>query len=139
MAVPSMQPMSGAALVGPQPDPMAEPASAPVRTLNGTAAPDPAATGRPHVTIRGLSKRFGSTVIYDKFDLDVPRGELISIFGPNGCGKSTLINMIAGLIRPDAGEVLLDGKLLSEVKFHVFQNTARRCSPGWPTTTSPIP
>jgi len=78
---------------------------------------------RPHVTIRGLSKRFDKAVIYDKFDLDIPRGELISVFGPNGCGKSTLINMIAGLIPLDAGQVLFDGMLLSEIKFgYVFQN-----------------
>ena len=36
--------------------------------------------------------------IYDNFDFDIPRGKLISVFGPNGCGKSTLINMIAGLV-----------------------------------------
>jgi NitT/TauT family transport system ATP-binding protein len=78
---------------------------------------------RPHVTIRGLSKRFDKAVIYDKFDLDIPRGELISVFGPNGCGKSTLINMIAGLIPPDAGEILFDGMRLDEIKFgYVFQN-----------------
>ena len=75
------------------------------------------------MTIRGLSKRFGSTNIYDNFDLDIPRGELITVFGPNGCGKSTLINMIAGLIPLDAGEVLFDGMRLSEIKFgYVFQN-----------------
>src|SRR6516225_9639458 len=79
--------------------------------------------GRPHVTIRGLSKRFGKAVIYDSFDLDIPRSELISVFGPNGCGKSTLINMIAGLVPPDAGEVLFDGRPLSGIKFgYVFQN-----------------
>jgi len=78
---------------------------------------------RPHVTIRGLSKRFDKAVIYDKFDLDIPRGELISVFGPNGCGKSTLINMVAGLIPPDAGEILFDGMRLDEIKFgYVFQN-----------------
>ena len=78
---------------------------------------------RPHVTIRGLSKRFDTAVIYDNFDLDIPRGELISVFGPNGCGKSTLINMIAGLIPVDAGQILFDGMLLSEIKFgYVFQN-----------------
>jgi NitT/TauT family transport system ATP-binding protein len=78
---------------------------------------------RPHVTIRGLSKRFDQTVIYNNFDLDIPRGELISVFGPNGCGKSTLINIIAGLIPPDAGEILFDGMRLAEIKFgYVFQN-----------------
>src|ERR1700704_3056940 len=86
-------------------------------------APVAAASRRPHVTIRGLSKRFGKAVIYDKFDLDIPRGELISVFGPNGCGKSTLINMIAGLTPPDEGQILFDGMLLSEIKFgYVFQN-----------------
>src|SRR5260370_3771268 len=78
---------------------------------------------RPHVTIRGLSKRFDKAVIYDNFDLDIPRGELISVFGPNGCGKSTLINLIAGLILPDAGEILFDGMRLDEINFgYVFQN-----------------
>jgi NitT/TauT family transport system ATP-binding protein len=48
---------------------------------------------------------------------------LISVFGPNGCGKSTLINIIAGLIPPDAGEILFDGMRLDEIKFgYVFQN-----------------
>src|SRR5580704_9141271 len=83
----------------------------------------PAALRRPHVTIRGLSKRFGKAIVYDNFDLDIPRGELISVFGPNGCGKSTLINMIAGLVPPDAGEILFDGMRLNEIKFgYVFQN-----------------
>jgi NitT/TauT family transport system ATP-binding protein len=78
---------------------------------------------RPHVTIRGLSKRFGEAVIYDNFDLDLPRGKLISVFGPNGCGKSTLINIIAGLIPPDHGQILFDGMRLDEIKFgYVFQN-----------------
>ena len=86
-------------------------------------APVAAPSARPHVTIRGLSKRFDKAVIYDKFDLDIPRGELISVFGPNGCGKSTLINIIAGLIPPDAGEILFDGMRLDEIKFgYVFQN-----------------
>jgi len=87
------------------------------------APSDGGAGKRPHVTIRGLSKRFDTTVIYDNFDLDIPRGELISVFGPNGCGKSTLINMIAGLIPVDQGQILFDGMLLSEIKFgYVFQN-----------------
>ena len=82
-----------------------------------------AMTKRPHVTIRGLYKRFDKAVIYDNFDLDIPRGELISVFGPNGCGKSTLINIIAGLIPADAGQILFDGMLLNEIKFgYVFQN-----------------
>ena len=76
-----------------------------------------------HVTVRGLCKRFGDTPIYDGFDIDLPHGKLTAIFGPNGCGKSTLINMIAGLVPMDAGEILFDGRRLAEIKFgYVFQN-----------------
>jgi NitT/TauT family transport system ATP-binding protein len=89
----------------------------------GTPATAPVTAERPHVTIRGLSKRFDKAVIYDDFDLDIPRGELISVFGPNGCGKSTLINIIAGLVPADAGQILFDGRRLDEIKFgYVFQN-----------------
>jgi NitT/TauT family transport system ATP-binding protein len=94
-------------------------------TSTGVPSMSPAvgATKRPHVTIRGLCKRFDNAVIYDNFDLDIPRGELISVFGPNGCGKSTLINIIAGLIPSDSGQILFDGMLLNEIKFgYVFQN-----------------
>ena len=84
---------------------------------------DPAQRTAPHVTIRGLSKRFSDTAIYDNFDFDIPRGKLISVFGPNGCGKSTLINMIAGLFPVDAGEILFDGQPISRIRFgYVFQN-----------------
>jgi NitT/TauT family transport system ATP-binding protein len=86
-----------------------------------TQAPGP--NKRPHVTVRGLSKRFNDAVIYDRFNLDIPRGKLVAIFGPNGCGKSTLINMIAGLIPVDTGEILFDGQTISEITFgYVFQN-----------------
>src|SRR3974377_1760478 len=87
------------------------------------SAPAPGGTKRAHVTIRGLRKRFDNVVVYDNFDLDIPRGELISVFGPNGCGKSTLINMIAGLVPADAGKVLFDGETMREISFgYVFQN-----------------
>jgi NitT/TauT family transport system ATP-binding protein len=76
-----------------------------------------------HITIRGLCKSFQGVVIYDNFDLDIPRGKVLSIFGPNGCGKSTLINMIAGLIAVDRGEIMFDGKPLAQTRIgYVFQN-----------------
>jgi len=87
-----------------------------------SAAPA-AAEGAPHITVRGLAKRFGEAVVYDRFDLDIPRGRFVSIFGPNGCGKSTLINMIAGLVPADGGEILFGGKRLADTKIgYVFQN-----------------
>jgi len=76
-----------------------------------------------HITIRGLHKAFGAHTLYDGFDLDIPKGKIISIFGPNGCGKSTLINMIAGILPYDKGQILFDGKDVHETRIgYVFQN-----------------
>ncbi|HYP81800.1 ABC transporter ATP-binding protein [Variovorax sp.] len=76
-----------------------------------------------HITIRGLSKRFGDAQVYDGFDLDIPHGKVTSVFGPNGCGKSTLINMIAGILPFDSGEILFEGKTARETRIgYVFQN-----------------
>ena len=86
-----------------------------------------------HVTVRGLSKRFGQAAVYDGFDLDIPRGKLVAVFGPNGCGKSTLINMIAGLVPIDACEILFDGKSHAETKIgYVFQNYREALFPWLP-------
>lgn len=75
------------------------------------------------ITIRDLSKSFDDVVVYDDFDLDLPQRKFISIFGPNGCGKSTLINMISGLIPIDQGQVLFDGQTIKETRTsYVFQN-----------------
>src|SRR6266702_2598000 len=96
---------------------------APSAASGPTGAFDESRRTAPHVTIRGLTKHYPDAVIYDRFDFDIPRGKLISVFGPNGCGKSTLINMIAGLVPADAGEVLFDGRPLSKIRFgYVFQN-----------------
>ncbi|GAA0750517.1 ABC transporter ATP-binding protein [Ideonella azotifigens] len=76
-----------------------------------------------HVTVRGLCKSFAGQVLYKDFNLDLPRSQIVSIFGPNGCGKSTLMNMIAGLVPLDSGEILFDGKGLKDTRIgYVFQN-----------------
>ena len=63
------------------------------------------------LSLNNISKHFtddrGQQVeILDKIDLDIEPGELIAIFGPNGCGKSTLMNMVSGLDRPSSGEII---------------------------------
>jgi NitT/TauT family transport system ATP-binding protein len=93
-------------------------------TAGGESGRSERRAGAPaHITIRGLTKRFQGATVYDNFDLDVSRGEFVSVFGPNGCGKSTLINLVAGLIPADAGTILFGGKPLRETKIgYVFQN-----------------
>jgi ABC-2 type transport system ATP-binding protein len=61
------------------------------------------------IEVRNLSKRFQKTLAVDHIDLDVPAGRIMGFLGPNGAGKTTTIRMIAGLMKPDTGTVLLDG------------------------------
>jgi NitT/TauT family transport system ATP-binding protein len=78
---------------------------------------------QPLLTIRGLKKSFDSAVVYDDFEADLALGKFTSVFGPNGCGKSTLINMISGLMPMDRGEVLFDGRSIRSTRTsYVFQN-----------------
>jgi NitT/TauT family transport system ATP-binding protein len=73
--------------------------------------------------VRGLTKQFDDGYIYRDFDLDLRDGEFVSVFGPNGCGKSTLINMISGMAPMDAGSVQFNGKPIAETRLsYVFQN-----------------
>ncbi|MBU2598623.1 MAG: ATP-binding cassette domain-containing protein, partial [Actinobacteria bacterium] len=60
----------------------------------------------PLLEFRGIKKRFGGNVVLDSIDLKVKKGEIRSIIGPNGAGKTTLFNLISGIYRPDAGEIL---------------------------------
>ncbi len=61
------------------------------------------------IRIRGISKRFGDFVAVDNVDLDIGRGELFSILGGSGCGKTTLLRMLAGFETPSAGTIEIDG------------------------------
>jgi sulfate/thiosulfate transport system ATP-binding protein len=61
------------------------------------------------IEARNITKRFGDFIALDDVSVDVPAGSLTALLGPSGSGKSTLLRVIAGLERPDAGSVLLDG------------------------------
>ena len=60
--------------------------------------------------VRGLSFAYGPKKVLDDLSFSVQAGEFVSILGPSGCGKSTVLNLLAGLLRPAAGEVLVDGQ-----------------------------
>ncbi len=60
--------------------------------------------------LRGVSKFFGPVIANNKVDLTVYKGEILAILGENGCGKTTLMNMISGIYYPDEGHIYVDGK-----------------------------
>ena len=63
------------------------------------------------LSIRGLEKKYDSgTHALKPIDLDIWRGEIFALLGPNGAGKTTMISIICGIVKPSAGEVLIDGK-----------------------------
>ena len=61
------------------------------------------------LTVRHLAKAYGRLWALKDIDLDLPAGEVVALLGPNGAGKTTLLKLLAGLIAPTAGEILLDG------------------------------
>ena len=64
----------------------------------------------PIVELRGVSKSFGSKKILDNVDLNIYPGDALGVIGPSGCGKSTFLRIISGLLKPDSGEVYIQGK-----------------------------
>ena len=72
------------------------------------------------IQIKNLVKRFGDRAVLDGMNLSVPEGKITVIMGGSGCGKSTLLKNLIGLLRPEEGEIWIDGKnvaLLSEKEF----------------------
>ncbi|MGH4030735.1 ABC transporter ATP-binding protein [Actinomycetota bacterium Odt1-20B] len=84
----------------------------------GAGSPDsPGSPGSPlaapAVELRGITKEFPGTLANDRVDLSVRRGEIHALMGENGAGKSTLVSVLYGMVRPDAGRILLDGREVS--------------------------
>ena len=81
-------------------------------TMSGTHPADADATRHSAETflrLRGVTKRFGDHVAVAAIDLDIRRGEFVTLLGPSGCGKTTLLRMIAGFEHPSAGTIELEG------------------------------
>ncbi|MEM8729177.1 MAG: ABC transporter ATP-binding protein [Pseudomonadota bacterium] len=66
------------------------------------------------VQLKGVRKDFGAFTAISSIDLDIKSGELVALLGPSGCGKTTTLRMIAGLETPSDGQILFDGKDVSE-------------------------
>lgn len=68
---------------------------------------------------RELTKRYGRRTVVDAASLKVERGEIVGLLGPNGAGKTTTFYMIAGVVRPQAGQIFLGGREISRLPMHV--------------------
>ena len=96
-----------------------------VRQLAGTntRTDTPASVGRPvsmegFLSVSGLKKAFGSRKVVKDVSLFVRSGEVVGLLGPNGAGKTTSFYMIVGLVRVDAGEILIDGQSVEHLPIH---------------------
>jgi phospholipid/cholesterol/gamma-HCH transport system ATP-binding protein len=74
------------------------------------AAADNIKEGQPIISLRGVTKRFGSHTVLEDISFDVPKGKITAILGPSGTGKSVLLKNIIGLLRPEAGEIWVEGE-----------------------------
>jgi phospholipid/cholesterol/gamma-HCH transport system ATP-binding protein len=66
--------------------------------------------GTPKVELRGVKKRFGSKVVLDGLDLTIGSGESLVVIGGSGTGKSVMIKCVLGILKPDAGQIFVDGE-----------------------------
>ena len=79
------------------------------------------------VSVKNITKNYGTVEALRDMSLEFPRGQLTSLLGPSGCGKTTLLKIIAGLLEPTSGEVLVNGKTVTDPgpdRAFVFQDFA---------------
>ena len=74
------------------------------------------------IEIKGVTKQFKNETAIDYRDITFEDGRSYMLLGASGCGKSTLLNMIAGILSPECGEIVIDGRVMSSLRFRV------RCS-----------
>ena len=106
------------ALVTAPPRPRAE--AIPGWLREASVAPAALPTTRPVLDVRRLSRSFGGLVAVSEVDLVIPPRGIVGLIGPNGAGKTTFFNLVTGLLRPDRGEILLDGASLVGLRPHAI-------------------
>src|ERR1051325_3683862 len=79
-----------------------------------------------YMRVEGLDKSFGKIHAVDGVSFDVHPGEFLTLLGPSGCGKSTTLRLIAGLERPDAGEIQVAGRIVTSPGKRIFVPPEKR-------------
>lgn len=79
------------------------------------------------ITITGLKKAFGSKIITNGLDLTIEKGEFLTIIGRSGEGKSVLLKQIIGLIKPDAGNIVIDGQDITALNDRELSEVFHKC------------
>src|SRR6266446_3882596 len=82
---------------------------------------------RPLISIEGLARRFGETAVFDNIWFGIERGEFVCLIGHSGCGKTTILNVLAGLDQPSDGTVIVDGQAIEGTSLDravIFQSHA---------------
>ena len=98
--------------------------------MTGAPRDDGRGLALAYLELDGLTRRYGAAAAVDGVSLAVPRGNLLALLGPSGCGKTTTLRMVAGLERPDAGRVVVNGQDVTRLPPHarrmgmVFQSYA---------------
>ena len=80
------------------------------------AAADPSDSAQPFIRIEGVSKTFGPFVAVKDVSIDIMKGELFALLGGSGCGKTTLLRMLAGFTAPTSGKIFIDGQDMTNVQ-----------------------
>src|SRR6185295_11061559 len=67
------------------------------------------------VSLHSIALRLGSYGVLTDLSFDIPRGQFVALVGPTGCGKSSVLNLVAGLLKPSAGSLRTGGRLLDSI------------------------
>src|SRR3954453_15872041 len=100
------------------------------RAMDAPPARSEPAADRSFLRLEGVSKRFGDVTALNAVSLDVARGEILTLLGPSGGGKTTMLNLLAGFIEPDTGTIEIDHRIVNNVPPYrreigvLFQNYA---------------
>src|SRR5690606_20512357 len=84
-----------------------------LRVVPGASSP------QPMVSLESVTMAFGDFIAVENVNIAVEDGEFVAIVGPTGCGKSTILNAVAGLLKPSSGVVRIDGQAVSGVQRNV--------------------